>query len=138
MSKRHPPRRILRWIGGIFAGLAAIIVILLIIANVALNTDTVAPGTVQKIATSKDGTVIAYEQCRTGGRCDGRVQRCTATFTSCIEGPAEERHELQHAQPTLLTKCLCGRDKRRARAARLPRLRPKGNSPAAVARVGES
>jgi pimeloyl-ACP methyl ester carboxylesterase len=62
MSKRQTSRRVLRWIGGIFAGLAAIIVILLIIANVALNTDAVAPGTVQKTATSKDGTVIAYEQ----------------------------------------------------------------------------
>jgi pimeloyl-ACP methyl ester carboxylesterase len=62
MSKRRLSHRILRWIGGIFAGLAAILVILLIAAHVALNTDAVAPDAVQKTATSKDGTIIAYEQ----------------------------------------------------------------------------
>jgi pimeloyl-ACP methyl ester carboxylesterase len=46
--------------------LAAIIVILLIAANIALNTDRVAAGTVQKSARSKDGTIIAYEQTGTG------------------------------------------------------------------------
>lgn len=66
MSERQRSRRILRWIGGVLAGLGAVIVILLVAANMAFNTDAVAPGTVQKNATSKDGTIIAYEQTGTG------------------------------------------------------------------------
>ncbi len=66
MSERQRSRRILRRIGGVLAGLGAIIVILLIAAHMALNTDRVAVGMVQKDATSKDGTIIAYEQTGTG------------------------------------------------------------------------
>jgi pimeloyl-ACP methyl ester carboxylesterase len=62
MSKRQRSRRIFRWICGALAGLGAIIVILLVAANMALNTDRVAAGTIQKNVTSKDGTTIAYEQ----------------------------------------------------------------------------
>jgi pimeloyl-ACP methyl ester carboxylesterase len=62
MSERQRSRRILRWTVGALAGLGAIIVILLVAANMALNTDRVAAGTIQKNATSKDGTIITYEQ----------------------------------------------------------------------------
>src|SRR4051812_21178948 len=55
-------RRILRWTGWIAATLVALFIILLIVANVALNTDRVPEGAVQKAITSKDGTIIAYEQ----------------------------------------------------------------------------
>ena len=66
MSERQRSRRVLRWIGGILAGFGAIIIILLIIANMVLNTDRIPGGAVQKYATSKDGTIIAYEQTGTG------------------------------------------------------------------------
>lgn len=66
MSERQRSRHVFRWIAGVLAGVAAIIVIFLIAANMALNTDKVAAGTVEKNAMSKDGTRIAYEQTGTG------------------------------------------------------------------------
>jgi pimeloyl-ACP methyl ester carboxylesterase len=66
MTETRRSRRVLRWTGGVLAGLGAIVVILVIAANVALNTDRIPAGTVQKNATSKDGTIIAYEQTGTG------------------------------------------------------------------------
>ena len=58
--------RFRRWIIGILAALAAIIIVLTIAARMAFNTDTIPAGAVQKSVTSKDGTLIAYEQTGTG------------------------------------------------------------------------
>src|SRR4051794_8346671 len=66
MTERKRSRRLLHWTVGVLGGLAAIVVILLIVAKIALNTDRVAAGTVQKSARSKDGTIIAYEQTGSG------------------------------------------------------------------------
>ena len=67
MSEAHRPRRTLRRIGAVLTALLAIVVILFlslyIVANRALNrTDIDAK---QKTVTSKDGTLVAFEQ--TGG-----------------------------------------------------------------------
>ncbi len=67
MSEAHRPRRTLRRIGGVLTALFAIVVILCLslysVANRALNgTDIDAK---QKTVTSKDGTLVAFEQ--TGG-----------------------------------------------------------------------
>src|ERR1017187_1745511 len=43
-------------------------------------------------------------------------------------GASNVRAALQHAQSTLLTKCLCGRDKRRTRAVRLHVCAPKATA----------
>jgi len=64
MSETHRPRRILRHIGAVLAGLLAILVALYIVLYVAVQmalnrTDTDAK---QRSVTSKDGTIIAYEQ----------------------------------------------------------------------------
>jgi len=48
------------------AGLGAILVLLLIAANVALNTDSIPAGALQKNVRSKDGTILAYEQTGSG------------------------------------------------------------------------
>ncbi len=58
--------RLRRWIIGFLVGLATIMIVLTIAARIAFNTDTIPAGTVQKSATSKDGTIIAYEQTGTG------------------------------------------------------------------------
>lgn len=68
MSKSQGPRRILRWIGTVLAGLLTVVALLYIcfyvLINMALNrTDMNAK---QKTATSKDGTIIAYEQTGAG------------------------------------------------------------------------
>jgi pimeloyl-ACP methyl ester carboxylesterase len=68
MSEAHRPRRTLRRIGAVFTGLLAILVILYlslyIVANRALNrTDIDAK---QKTVTSKDGTLVAFEQTGAG------------------------------------------------------------------------
>src|SRR6266513_5390177 len=66
MSEAHRPRRTLRRIGAVLTALFAIVVILCLlysVANRALNgTDSDAK---QKTVTSKDGTLVAFEQ--TGG-----------------------------------------------------------------------
>ncbi len=67
MSEAHRPRHTLRRIGAVLTALLAIVVIrylsLYIVANRALNrTDIDAK---QKTVTSKDGTLVAFEQ--TGG-----------------------------------------------------------------------
>jgi pimeloyl-ACP methyl ester carboxylesterase len=68
MSEAHRPRRTLRRIGTMLAGLLAIVVILYlglyIVADRALNkTDIDAK---QKTVTSKDGTLMAFEQTGAG------------------------------------------------------------------------
>jgi len=68
MSEAHRPHRTLRRIGAVLTGLLAIVVILYlslyIVANRALNrTDMDAK---QKTVTSKDGTLIAFEQTGAG------------------------------------------------------------------------
>ena len=68
MSEAHRPRRTLRRIGAVLTGLLAILVILYlsfyIVANRALNrTDIDAK---QKTVTSKDGTLVAFEQTGAG------------------------------------------------------------------------
>jgi len=68
MSEAHRPRRTLRRIGAVLTGLLAILVILYlslyIAANRALNrTDIDAK---QKTVTSKDGTLVAFEQTGAG------------------------------------------------------------------------
>src|SRR6266581_3138395 len=68
MSEAHRPRRTLRRIGAVLTGLFAILVILYlslyIVANRALNrTDIDAK---QKTVTSKDGTLVAFEQTGAG------------------------------------------------------------------------
>ena len=50
----------------VLVGLATIIIVLTIAARMAFNTDTIPTGTVQKTVTSKDRTLIAYEQTGTG------------------------------------------------------------------------
>jgi pimeloyl-ACP methyl ester carboxylesterase len=67
MNETHRPRRILRRIGAVLTGLLAIVILSLYIATyMALNTEGVALGAVQKSVISKDGTIIAYEQTGTG------------------------------------------------------------------------
>jgi hypothetical protein len=68
VSGTHRPRRTLRRVGAVLAGLLAIVVILYlslyIVANRALNrTDMDAK---QKTVTSKDGTLVAFEQTGAG------------------------------------------------------------------------
>ena len=68
MSEAHGPRRTLRRIGAVLTGLLAVVVILYlglyIVAERALNkTDIDAK---QKTVTSKDGTLIAFEQTGAG------------------------------------------------------------------------
>ena len=68
MSEAHRPRRTLRRIGAVLTGLLAILVILYlsfyIVANRALNrTDIDAK---QKTVTSRDGTLVAFEQTGAG------------------------------------------------------------------------
>ena len=68
MSEAHRPRRTLRRIGAVLTGLLAVVVILYlglyIVADRALNkTDSDAK---QKTVTSKDGTLIAFEQTGVG------------------------------------------------------------------------
>jgi pimeloyl-ACP methyl ester carboxylesterase len=62
MSGSRRPRRFLRWTGGILAVLVTILAGLWIAASMALNTDRVPAGAVEKHVTSRDGTLIAYEQ----------------------------------------------------------------------------
>jgi pimeloyl-ACP methyl ester carboxylesterase len=67
MNETHRPRRILRRIGAVLTGLLAIVILSLYIATyMALNTEGVTLGAVQKSVISKDGTIIAYEQTGTG------------------------------------------------------------------------
>jgi pimeloyl-ACP methyl ester carboxylesterase len=66
MTETRRSRRVLRWTGGVLAGLGATVLILLIAANLLFNTDRIPAGTVQKTVTSNDGTIIAYEQTGTG------------------------------------------------------------------------
>ncbi|MGJ5820632.1 alpha/beta fold hydrolase [Paludibaculum fermentans] len=61
-SGSRRPRRILRWAGGLLAILVTLLAGLWIAASMALNTDRIPAGAVEKRVTSKDGTVIAYEQ----------------------------------------------------------------------------
>jgi pimeloyl-ACP methyl ester carboxylesterase len=64
MSETHRPRSILRRIGAALAALLA--VILSIVIYMVLHIEGDAMGSVQKTVTSKDGTVIAYEQTGSG------------------------------------------------------------------------
>ncbi len=64
MSETQRPRRILRRIGAVFAGLLALVVILPFVADIAMNTKNM--DATQKNVVSKDGTNIAFEQSGTG------------------------------------------------------------------------
>lgn len=67
MSETRRPRRILRRIGAVLAGLLAITILSLSIATyIAFDTEGVTMGAVRKTVTSKDGTIIAYEQTGSG------------------------------------------------------------------------
>src|SRR5712691_9414577 len=68
MSETHRPRRILRRIGAVLVGLLAVVIALYIVLYVAMQmalnrTDKDAK---QRSVTSKDGTIIAYEQTGAG------------------------------------------------------------------------
>jgi pimeloyl-ACP methyl ester carboxylesterase len=64
MSETHRLRRTLRRIGAVLAGLLAIVVILSIATDIALNRQNM--DATQKNVTSKDGTIIAFEQSGAG------------------------------------------------------------------------
>ena len=70
INEARRPQRILRRISMVFVGLFAVIIVLCTVFSIAvrmaLNTEGVAVGTVQKTVTSKDGTTIAFEQSGTG------------------------------------------------------------------------
>lgn len=67
MSETRRPRRVLRRIGAVLAGFLAIIILSISVAiYVAFDTEGVTMGAVQKTVTSKDGTIIAYEQTGSG------------------------------------------------------------------------
>lgn len=67
MSETQRPRRILRRIGLALASLLVIVIVAISVAtHIAFDTEGVTMGAVQKNATSRDGTVIAYEQTGTG------------------------------------------------------------------------
>jgi pimeloyl-ACP methyl ester carboxylesterase len=67
MSETRRPRRLLRRIGAVLAGLFALLVLAVSVATyIAFDTEGVTMGAVQKTATSQDGTIIAYEQTGAG------------------------------------------------------------------------
>ena len=63
MSETQRPRRILRRVGLALASLLVTVIVAISVAtHIAFDTEGVTMGAVQKTATSRDGTVIAYEQ----------------------------------------------------------------------------
>lgn len=67
MSATQHPRRILRRIGIVLASLFVIAILALYLAaHIAFNADETTAGAVQRKVTSKDGTIIVYEQTGTG------------------------------------------------------------------------
>ncbi|MGC4055981.1 MAG: alpha/beta fold hydrolase [Paludibaculum sp.] len=66
MTERRGARRLLRWTGWILGILVTLLAGLWIAAAMAMNTDRVPAGAVEKHVTSRDGTAIAYEQLGSG------------------------------------------------------------------------
>lgn len=67
MSENHRPHRVLRRIAVVVAStLALAILTIYVVTYMAFNTDGVTMGAAQKNTTSKDGTLIAYEQSGSG------------------------------------------------------------------------
>lgn len=67
MSARHRPYRVLRRIAIVLVGLLVLALLsIYVVAYMAFNTEGVTMGAAQKSTTSKDGTVIAYEQSGSG------------------------------------------------------------------------
>lgn len=66
MTERRRPRRLLRWTIWILGMVVTLLAGLWIAAAMAMNTDRVPAGAVEKHVISRDGTAIAYEQAGSG------------------------------------------------------------------------